>query len=110
MIDWTRVSELRDEIGSDDFAEVADMFLMEVEETLSQLDSAKHNVAQIRELTHFLKGSALNLGFSKFADMCNAAELAAATGQIDIDIPAVLHLYTASRAEFEAEYAQRFAA
>ncbi|MCR9110198.1 Hpt domain-containing protein [Marivita sp. XM-24bin2] len=110
MIDWIRVSELRDEIGAEDFAEVADLFLMEVEETLSQLDGPKHNVVQIREMMHFLKGSALNLGFCKLADVCNAAELAAAQGEVDIDIPAVQDLYTASREQFESEYAQRFAA
>ncbi len=27
MIDWTRVEELRDEIGPEDFAEVAELFL-----------------------------------------------------------------------------------
>ena len=32
MIDWKRVRELRDEIGEEDFSEVVDLFLEEVEE------------------------------------------------------------------------------
>ena len=31
MIDWTRVSELRDEIGAEDFGDVVEIFLEEVE-------------------------------------------------------------------------------
>ena len=40
MIDWDRVSELREEIGAEDYEEVAELFLMEVEDTLAQLDGA----------------------------------------------------------------------
>lgn len=64
MIDWTRVAELRAEIGAEDFDEVAELFLMEVEDTLSRLSRASADVTQMQELLHFLKGSALNLGFS----------------------------------------------
>ena len=37
MIDWKRVADLRDEIGADGFAEVADMFLEEAEGALRAL-------------------------------------------------------------------------
>ena len=45
MIDWTRVEELRNEIGPEDFAEVAELFLMEVEDTLSRLGTAKNDAS-----------------------------------------------------------------
>ena len=37
MIDWKRVDELREEIGTDGFAEVADMFLEEAEGAVKTL-------------------------------------------------------------------------
>lgn len=110
MIDWTRVAELRNEIGAEDFSEVAELFLMEVEDTLSRLDAAQNDPAQMQELMHFLKGSALNLGFAKLADICSAAELSATRGAGAVDAPHLKQLFSQSRQLFEAEYAERFAA
>lgn len=110
MIDWTRVTELRDEIGAEDFEEVAELFLMEVEDTLSRLDDAADSATQMQELMHFLKGSALNLGFSTLSDICSKGESDAAMGRISVDIPALKTLYAQSRDFFETEYPQRFAA
>ncbi|MFA8386017.1 MAG: Hpt domain-containing protein [Pelagibaca sp.] len=110
MIDWTRVSELRDEIGPDDFAEVAELFLMEVEDTLSRLNRAGNTARDMQDLMHFLKGSALNLGFSDLSDMCSKAESAASQGALTVDIAHLNSLYRQSRALFETEFAQRFAA
>jgi HPt (histidine-containing phosphotransfer) domain-containing protein len=110
MINWTRVAELRDEIGPEDFSEVAELFLMEVEDTLSRLILAESDPTTMQELMHFLKGSALNLGFSKLSDTCSAAEMEASEGKITLDIPQLKSLYSQSRRLFETEYAQRFAA
>ena len=110
MIDWIRVEELRDEIGPEDFAEVAELFLMEVEDTLSRLGDAEKDSQTLQELMHFLKGSALNLGFSDLAETCSKAESAGAEGSIDTDIAYLKSLYSKSRVLFESEYAQRFAA
>lgn len=110
MIDWTRVAELRDEIGPEDFSEVAELFLMEVEDTLARLTSAQSDPAQMQELMHFLKGSALNLGFSNLAEICSTAEKTAAHGDCDVDISRLKLLYIQARQLFEAEYALRFAA
>lgn len=110
MIDWLRVSELRCEIGPDDFAEVAELFLMEVEDTLSRLQSVEDDPQEVQELMHFLKGSALNLGFSQLSDMCSVAERNAALGTVSIDLPVLKQLYRQSRAVFETEYSRRFAA
>lgn len=110
MIDWTRVTELRDEIGPEDFHEVAELFLMEVEDTLGQLSKATNDPPQMQELLHFLKGSALNLGFRQVSALCNQGETDAAEGKITIDIDALKTLYAKSRAEFEAEFHERYVA
>ena len=39
MIDWSRVEELRDKIGAEDFDEVVELFLSEVED---RIDLAAH--------------------------------------------------------------------
>lgn len=73
MIDWARVLELRDEIGGDDFDEVVALFLSEVEERLEGLNALKP-ATELCEDFHFLKGSALNLGFADFANLCHTGE------------------------------------
>ncbi len=62
MIRWERVNELRDEVGADDFKEVVDLFLEEVEEVIERLRDSP-DPTRFEEDFHFLKGSALNLGF-----------------------------------------------
>jgi len=106
MIDWSRVAQLRDEIGAEDFAEVAELFLLEVEDTLFRLDGAADNPEEMRELMHFLKGSALNLGFSDLSTVCSQGEANSA----GIDVATLKDLYARSRRFFEAGYAKRFAA
>ncbi len=77
MISWERVRELRDEIGEDDFCEVVDLFLEEVEEVLARL-RAEPNPASYEADLHFLKGSALNLGFQALGALCRDGEVRAA--------------------------------
>ena len=102
MIDWDRVAELRDEVGSEDFAEVVELFLEEVEDVLRRLRDAP-NPASYEEDFHFLKGSALNLGFAKFGSLCFANEKAAAAGQnADVDVSEALDSYEASKRAFFA--------
>lgn len=110
MIDWDRVQNLRDEIGADAFGEVVELFLDEVDteiEKLRQPDAGQN----LEALLHFLKGSALNLGFADFAGLCHHGERAAATGQRDtIDLNAVLGCYARSKSEFLDGLAQVIAA
>lgn len=80
MIDWERVSELRSEVGEDDFAEITELFLAEVEEVITRLMTAP-DVTRLSEDCHFLKGSAVNLGFSEFAGLCQEAERLAQAGR-----------------------------
>jgi len=109
MIDWDRVSELRDEVGADDFDEVVDLFLGEVEGELAELPDP-NDAAALENKLHFLKGSALNLGFSAFADLCQAGETNAKTGEVSgINLPEINACYQKSKSEFLASL-QQFAA
>lgn len=101
MIDWTRVTELRDEIGAEDFDEVVEMFLDEADEVISRIspgDTAKSLEADL----HFLKGAALNLGFADFAALCQDGERRSATGEVGLDIAAVQICYALSKTALAA--------
>ncbi len=98
LINWSKVSELHGEIGAEDFHEVVELFMEEVEDTLSNV--GKEGRCLEHDL-HFLKGSALNLGFSEFSELCRSGEAAAANGDAAIvDVPSIQESYSASRAEF----------
>ena len=102
MIDWTRVRELKDEIGEEDFGEVAEMFIAEVEEVIDRLKTAP-DPARFEEDLHFIKSSALNLGFSDLSALCQAGERQAATGDANgVDLAPVFASYAASKAAFLA--------
>ncbi len=110
MIDWDRVIELREQIGADDFGEVVELFLEEVEEVIELLRSAPEK-QDLESQLHFLKGSALNLGFADFSEKCHVGERQAANGQPgQIDLPAILASFDASRHLFLEELPARFAA
>ena len=98
MIDWIRVTELRDEIGAEDFDEVVALFLEEVE---TEIDALRVGVApdQLEAKLHFLKGSALNLGFAEFSALCQSGESAAEAYDL-IDLPATLGSFDRSKSEF----------
>lgn len=98
MIDWKRVAELKEEIGADVFVEVADMFLEEAEGAVRAL-LAGLPAEEVEGQLHFLKGSALNLGLSELAAICQEGERKAAAGQGDaVDTAQVAAIYRASRA------------
>lgn len=111
MIDWTRVSQLVDEIGAEDFGEVVDLFLDEVETAIGILDTAEGNPVVFEEQMHFLKGAALNLGFESLAQLCMKGEKSAAAGRPEV-VPAteVRETYMASRAQFEKDLPDKLAA
>jgi len=75
MIDWDRVAELRDEIGEEDFAEVTELFLDEADEVVAGLSDLA-DAESLQAALHFLKGSALNLGFRDLALLCQQGEKA----------------------------------
>lgn len=98
MIDWSRIADLKSEIGDEDFAEVVDMFLEEVEEVIDKLRTAPVK-SELENDLHFLKSSALNLGFSEFARLCSEGERAAAAGD-GVTLAPVIDCYLASKADF----------
>jgi HPt (histidine-containing phosphotransfer) domain-containing protein len=104
MISWERVRELRDEIGEEDFSEVVDLFLEEVEEVLDRMRDQPDPSSYEADL-HFLKGSALNLGFHALGALCREGEVRAAAKAVDQDeIARVMDVYETSKAEFLARH------
>lgn len=111
MIDWMRVNELVDEIGTEDFDEVVELFLMEVDHAIGLLEEGASNPVVVEEQLHFLKGAALNLGFETMAQLCNKGEKAAAARRPDVvSAEEVRQIYASSRAQFERELPKRLAA
>ena len=104
MIDWARVSELRSEVGEEEFGEVVEIFLEEVEEVIAGLKAGPPDAGRLQADLHFLKGGALNLGFTTLAEICKRGEHAAAgSRQDEIDLQQVFGTYEASKARFMAE-------
>ena len=68
MIDWARVSELRDEVGAEDFDEVVELSLEEVDEAIAALRDLT-DLSELEPQCHFLKGSALISG-SAISQIC----------------------------------------
>lgn len=100
LIDWKRVVELKSEIGSEDFNEIVELFLEEVEGELSKLSSSQAH-DKLEAQLHFLKGSALNLGFTEFSRLCQAGETAASAGQKNsVPLSEIATSYEISKCEF----------
>ncbi|MBN2631241.1 MAG: Hpt domain-containing protein [Rhodobacteraceae bacterium] len=99
MIDWERMHDLCSEIGPDDFDEVVSLFLDEADTVVSRIPTLTDARAIERDL-HFLKGSALNLGFADLANICQAGERSAASGHSDIDLHHIVATYQRSRQSF----------
>lgn len=110
MIDWSRVKELCDEVGSEDFDEVVELFLEEVEEVIARLRMSP-DPSQLEQDLHFLKGSALSLGFTTFSDLCQDGERASADDQAGtVNVMEIVAEFERSKAGFLAELPARLAA
>ncbi|KEJ90666.1 Hpt domain-containing protein [Sulfitobacter donghicola] len=100
MIDWLKINSLRDEIGKDDFPEVVEIFIEEVAEMISGLPPKGSRDTLGADL-HALKGSALNLGFADFANLCQIGETRAANGDAaGIELEPILKCYEESKNAF----------
>ncbi len=109
IIDWTRVAELRDEVGPEEFEEVVALFFEETDAAVAALSAAPGH--EIREQLHFLKGSARNLGFAEMARLCEAGERMAADGHAKaVPVDRILACYDTARTTFGAELRARLAA
>ncbi len=104
MIDWGQVDSLRADLG-DGFHELVEVFLAEVDEATGRIDAASPPEQMAADL-HFLKGAALNLGFSAFAGLCAEGEVQANAGGA-VDTGPILACFTASREEFVEGLGQR---
>lgn len=102
MIHWPRVVELRDEVGPEDFDEVVDLFLEEVQEVIDRLEQ-NIELSQLEKDLHFLKGSALSLGFEDFSTLCQDGERKSASGEAAlVDVAAIISSFETSKQVFQA--------
>ncbi len=100
MIDWDRVRELRNEVGASDFEDVVELFLEEVGEVIQRLESDP-NPGTLEQDLHFLKGSALSLGFRAFSALCQDGERLSADGEADsVDVGRIVSGFHQSRDQF----------
>jgi len=102
MINWEQVKQLEEDIGVEDFGDVVEMFIAEVDEAVDNLrDIQQVPDADLAPALHFLKGSASNLGFTDFADCCASGEKQAdaGTGSV-VDLGHVVKLYDQSKQSF----------
>ena len=98
MVNWDRISELRDEVGEDDLAEVLELFCEEVEEVLTELSDADQS--SLKGHLHFLKGSAANIGLDAVSALCRAAEDSLhANPDATVQVGTIRDTYHAARAE-----------
>ncbi|MFU8880780.1 MAG: Hpt domain-containing protein [Rhodobacterales bacterium] len=110
MIDWTRVRDLRDEIGDDSFADVVDLFLVETSAVVARLRDYPEPASLEADL-HFLKGCVLNLGFSKVSALCQQGESMAAKGDAaQVDLAAIINAYDQTADAFKHAMSQQFSA
>ena len=96
IVDWARINELRNDIGEEDFADVAMLFVAELTEHIDGL-SANPSAASAADF-HYLRGSAANLGFVALVEACSRAEEACGAGQ-PADVAAVRAAFDAALAE-----------
>ena len=96
MIDWIRVTSLRDEVGEDEFRPLVEMFLDEIEAGLMALGSANPVVTWDR--LNLLKGCSLNLGLTAFFRICDTWEKLMASGNADqLEVDLLLASYATSK-------------
>ncbi|WP_299672415.1 Hpt domain-containing protein [uncultured Roseobacter sp.] len=109
MIDWDRVATLKEEVGAEDFDEVVELFLDEVDAAIDDLAAQKQH-PDLEDKLHFLKGSALSLGFRSFSDLCQAGESAAANASgVVVDLDEILRCYAQSREAFLSDLQSKVA-
>lgn len=83
MIDWSRIRELRRDIGAENFIEIVELFLQEAEDLLQQLARTRDRAAH-RNVLHCLRGSALAMGFDDLVGLCAEHENMGRAGLPDV--------------------------
>lgn len=95
MIDWTRINDLKDELGTEDFEEVFEIFLDEVQESVDSLASTPTG-PKLEAILHSVKGNAITVGFSKLAALAGAGEVNAAQGST-VDLAEIIAVHKTSK-------------
>lgn len=92
-MDWARLDDLRDEVGAEALEEILDVFMAEIAELIAKLRNGPDPGSLGADL-HFLRGAALNLGFTSLAAACLSGEVLARQGQeTKVDLNAILARY-----------------
>jgi histidine phosphotransfer protein HptB len=109
MIDWTRLRDLRDEVGAEEFEDIVILFMDEVDGTIEKLKS-DFDAETLEDDLHFLKGSALTLGFRELSDLCQDGETEALQGRAKtVDVAGILKAYQTSKHIFLSDRAAHMA-
>ncbi|QUJ76199.1 Hpt domain-containing protein [Sulfitobacter albidus] len=102
MIDWDRIKSLQDEIGPEVFPDIVTLFIDEVSETIGRLRDTP-DLETLGADLHMLKGSAMNLGFTSFSELCQSGESRAMEGRAEeIAIAPILESFEESKLVFLA--------
>lgn len=96
MIDWTRVTAVRREVGETEFRPLVELFLDEIEAAIMGMDPG--DPVSLRNGLQFLKGCALNIGLRALCRTCDAwgATLAGDAGAV-LPLDAIKGCYGASK-------------
>ncbi|WP_224824289.1 Hpt domain-containing protein [Cognatishimia sp. MH4019] len=95
MIDWTRIEDLKMELGDEDFEEVFRIFLDEVQDSVDSLETAPTNQT-LEAILHSVKGNAVTVGFSKLAELAGAGEISAGQGA-DVNLQEIISAHRLSK-------------
>lgn len=98
MIDWTRIDDLKHELGEDDFEEVFEIFLDEVQDSVDSLKNAPKGAA-LEAILHSVKGNAITVGFSKLAELAGAGEVKAGQGS-DVNLQEIAAAHSESKTAY----------
>lgn len=100
MIDWPHVQQLCNEVGVDDFDEILELLFEEASEIIAKLETLTDRSCLAQDM-HFLKGSALSIGFSHLSQLCHEGENAARNGDAEsVDIATILQCYAKTKQAF----------
>lgn len=100
MLDWEQIKTLQDQVGAEDFDEIVELFLEETQEIIDRL-KASITPNTLEEELHFLKGSALNLGFRALSNLCQVGEAQSAQGNAqEVALDPVITCYETSKEVF----------
>ena len=100
MIDWTRIDELKEELGEEDFAEVFDIFLDEVQESVDSLEGVAQG-APLAAILHSVKGNAVTVGFVELAKLAGEGEQRAERNET-VDTRPISTMHVSSKAAYAA--------